>query len=167
LQHQDSTYKIIGIICNNKDAAGLQYAYESNIATVVINKNDSIAPFVRALSPDLVVLAGYMKIITGRILDEYDIINIHPSLLPKYKGLHTHEQVLYNNDLFHGVTVHQVTAELDAGKILAQRSIPVYNTDTVESLSERLLPIEHQLYVDVIRSYYSYKYQQNDATVLQ
>lgn len=153
LNNQGTTYQVIGVICNNHVALGLEYAYQYKIPTVIIRKNDSIYPFVKAFVPDLIVLAGYMKILSGPVLDEYTIINVHPSLLPKYKGLRTHEQVLYNKDSVHGATVHLVTEELDAGKILAQQTIPVYNSDTAESLAERLLPVEHQLYLDVIQSY--------------
>ena len=151
IDNQDQSYTIVGAICNNIMAEGIDYAIRHNIPLSVIDRNDDILPFVNLYKPDLVILAGYMKILKGAVLDQYPIINIHPSLLPKYPGLHTHSKVLKNRDAIHGCTVHRVNEFLDAGEILAQATIPVLASDTPDSLASRLLPLEHELYVKVIR----------------
>ncbi|MBY0574641.1 MAG: phosphoribosylglycinamide formyltransferase, partial [Undibacterium sp.] len=103
--------------------------------------------------PDLLVLAGFMRILTAPFVQHYEnrIINIHPSLLPSFVGLHTHQQALDAGVKLHGATVHFVTAELDHGPIIDQATIRVHTGDTEESLAQRLLGVEHQIYPRAVR----------------
>ena len=104
---------------------------------------------------DLIVLAGYMRILGPLFVKHYEgrIINIHPSLLPKYKGLNTHQRALDAGDKWHGCTVHFVTEELDAGPIIEQRLVPIFPNDTAEILAARVLKVEHKLYPKIIKSW--------------
>jgi len=106
-------------------------------------------------SPDLVVLAGFMRILTAEFVTHYlgRLINIHPSLLPKYKGLHTHARVLAAGETEHGATVHFVTAELDAGPTILQARVPVLPTDDENSLAARILEQEHRIYSQAIHQF--------------
>jgi phosphoribosylglycinamide formyltransferase-1 len=154
--------QITAVISNRADAEGLVFAAEQGIATAVVaSKNySSRDEFDAALQdkidqfcPDLIVLAGFMRILTPQFVQHYAdrIINIHPSLLPKYTGLHTHRRALEAGDKEHGVTVHVVTSELDHGPILGQVRVPVLPNDTEASLASRILVQEHILYPNVIR----------------
>jgi len=154
--------QIAAVISNNPDAPGLLFAQREGIVTAVVNSKNfsSRAEFdaelqasIDPLSPDLIVLAGFMRILTPQFVHHYAgrIINIHPSLLPKYPGLHTHRQVLQAGDVEHGVTVHVVTDQLDHGPILGQVRVPVLEDDTEASLAARILEQEHLLYPSVIR----------------
>jgi phosphoribosylglycinamide formyltransferase-1 len=156
--------KIAAVISNRADAGGLRFAAEQGIPTVVVSNTDyaSRALFDAALreaidrfQPDLVVLAGFMRILTAEFVEHYAgrMLNIHPSLLPKYPGLHTHRQVLAAGEARHGATVHIVTAELDHGPMLGQADIAVLPDDTEASLAARLLAEEHKLYPRVIRAF--------------
>ena len=156
--------RIAAVISNNADAGGLKFAEQQGIATVVVpNKQFATrAEFDAALreaidrfAPDLVVLAGFMRILTAPFVEHYAgrMLNIHPSLLPKYPGLHTHRQALAAGDARHGATVHIVTAELDHGPMLGQVEIDILPGDTETSLAARLLAEEHQLYPRVIRNF--------------
>lgn len=156
--------RIAAVISNRSDAEGLVFAAEQGITTaVVVSKNyPSREEFDAALqekidqySPDLIVLAGFMRILTPRFVQHYAgrIVNIHPSLLPKYTGLHTHRRALEAGDKEHGVTVHIVTSELDHGPILGQVRVPVLPDDTEASLANRVLTQEHILYPRVIRQF--------------
>ncbi len=104
---------------------------------------------------DLIVLAGYMRILSPLFIEQYEgrIINIHPSLLPKYKGLNTHQRVLDAGDKWHGCTVHFVTEELDEGPIIEQERVAVLSDDTPETLAARVLAVEHELYPRIIKSW--------------
>ena len=112
---------------------------------------------IDAAAPDILCLAGFMRILTGGFTGHYAgrMLNIHPSLLPKYKGLHTHQRALDAGDAVHGCTVHEVTADLDGGPILGQARLAVRPGDTARTLAERLLPLEHQLYPQVLRRFLS------------
>jgi phosphoribosylglycinamide formyltransferase-1 len=105
--------------------------------------------------PDIICLAGFMRILTADFTRKWagKMLNIHPSLLPKYKGLHTHARALEAGDVEHGCSVHEVTAALDAGPVLGQARIAVQPDDTAETLAARLLPLEHQLYPVVLRRF--------------
>lgn len=155
--------RIAAVISNNPDAGGLKFAAEHGIATVVVpNKqyasrelfDAALRDAIDRFAPDLVVLAGFMRILTAPFVSHYAgrMLNIHPSLLPKYPGLHTHRQVLAAGDAKHGATVHIVTAELDHGPMLGQVEIDVLPGDTESTLAARLLAEEHQLYPRVIRA---------------
>lgn len=154
--------QIAAVISNRPDAAGLQFAKNQGIPTDVVESRlfASRALFDVALqaqidqyAPDLVVLAGFMRILTPEFVKYYEnkIINIHPSLLPSFVGLHTHQQALAAGVKLHGATVHFVTAELDHGPIIEQASIRVLSNDTEETLAHKLLAIEHQIYPRAVR----------------
>ncbi|ELU03303.1 hypothetical protein CAPTEDRAFT_51446, partial [Capitella teleta] len=142
------------VIANRPDAAGLAWAKEQGLPTLLIDHkqfSDRLS-FEQALLEaldrekiELVVLAGFMRLLSAEFVARFPkrIINIHPSLLPAYKGLDTHKRVLEAGDKYHGCTVHIVTEALDDGPILAQSKLEVYAGDTPESLAERLLPLEH------------------------
>jgi phosphoribosylglycinamide formyltransferase-1 len=154
--------QIAAVISNRADAAGLDFAREQGIPTAVVESKGfaSRAEFDAQLQacidqyqPDLVVLAGFMRILTADFVAHYQarIINIHPSLLPSFVGLHTHQQALDAGVKFHGVTVHFVTALLDHGPIIDQALIRVTHRDTEESLAQRLLVQEHKIYPRAVR----------------
>ena len=154
--------RIAAVISNKADAGGLAYASSHGIATAVVaNKNfASRAEFDAALqleidrfAPDLVVLAGFMRILTPVFVAHYEgrMLNIHPSLLPLFPGLHTHQQALAAGEREHGATVHFVTAELDHGPVVAKATVPVMPGDTEDTPAARVLVQEHQLYPRAIR----------------
>ena len=154
--------RIAAVISNRADAKGLAFAAGHGIATAVVANKDyaSRAEFDAALqqvidgfAPDLVVLAGFMRILTPPFVEHYAgrMLNIHPSLLPHFPGLATHEQALASGMAEHGATVHFVTAELDHGPMVAQARVPVLPGDTVDTLSARVLVQEHLLYPRAIR----------------
>lgn len=154
--------RIAAVISNRADAGGLQFAASHGIATAVVSNKDypSREAFDAALqveidrfAPDLVVLAGFMRILTPGFVNHYEgrMLNIHPSLLPLFPGLHTHEQALAAGVKEHGATVHFVTAQLDHGPMVGQASVPVLEGDTPELLAARVLVQEHQLYPRAIR----------------
>ena len=158
--------QVAAVISNKADARGLQLAREQGIATVVVDHKafPSREAFDAALQqeidrhdPALVVLAGFMRILTAGFVQHYAdrLLNIHPSLLPAFAGLHTHQRALEAGCKFAGATVHQVTAELDHGPILAQAVVPVLPGDTPGTLATRVLTQEHRIYpqavADVLR----------------
>lgn len=154
--------QIAAVIANKADASGLVWAAARGIATAVVShKNyDSRESFDAALAacidgyaPDLVVLAGFMRILTADFVNHYSgrLLNIHPSLLPAFTGLHTHERALSEGVKVHGCTVHFVTADLDHGPIIIQATVPVLDTDTEEQLSARVLAQEHRVYPQAVR----------------
>ncbi|MGJ8627818.1 MAG: phosphoribosylglycinamide formyltransferase [Sulfitobacter sp.] len=153
------------VVSNNADAGGIAWAKTMGIPTIVVDHRPYGADrpaFEAALTtalaehaPDIICLAGFMRKLTGGFTDAWvgQMINIHPSLLPKYKGLHTHTRALEAGDATHGCTVHEVTAALDDGPILGQATLDVKNGDTAESLAARVLVLEHQLYPAVLRRF--------------
>lgn len=154
--------RIAAVISNKPEAKGLHYAQARGIPTAVVSNKEfaTRAEFDAALqetidrfAPDLVVLAGFMRILTAPFVEHYAgrMLNIHPSLLPLYPGLGTHQQAIDAGDKEHGATVHFVTAELDHGPIVAQARVPVLPGDTEETLSARLLVEEHKLYPYAVR----------------
>jgi phosphoribosylglycinamide formyltransferase 1 len=154
--------RICAVISNRPDAAGLDYAREHGIPTAVVDHTAFAdrAAFDAALSaeidrhaPDLVVLAGFMRILTPEFVNRYRarMINIHPSLLPAFTGLHTHRRAIEAGCKVAGVTVHFVTGELDGGPIIAQTAVPVLPHDSEATLAARVLAQEHVLYPDVVR----------------
>ncbi|MEL0172861.1 MAG: phosphoribosylglycinamide formyltransferase [Gammaproteobacteria bacterium] len=154
--------EIVCVISNNPNAYGLERARVANIPVKVINHkdyksrslyDDELFQFLQRLNIDLIVLAGFMRILSSKITDNYygKIVNIHPSLLPKYPGLNTHEKVFKNNDHIHGVTVHYVSSELDAGPIIAQGEIKILDNSNINNLIERIHKVEHQLYPEIIK----------------
>lgn len=156
--------RIAAVISNRADAPGLVFATQQQIPAVVVASSghadraayDSLLQQeIDRYSPDLVVLAGFMRILTPGFVEHYAgrMLNIHPSLLPSFPGLHTHRQALAAGVKVHGATVHFVTATLDHGPIVAQQAIDVRPDDTEASLAGRVLEIEHPLYVDAVRSF--------------
>jgi phosphoribosylglycinamide formyltransferase-1 len=147
-------YKVSLVVSNNEDAKGLAFAKSKGIPVFSFkwDKNDTkltkVCNRIKQADCQLIVLAGFMKILPQDFIQSFDkkIINIHPSLLPKYPGLHTHQRVLDNKDEQHGATVHYVNADLDAGKVISQTTISVHEMDNKQSLAERLLFREHSLF---------------------
>ena len=149
--------RIAAVISNRADAYGLERARQAGIATRVLDHKqfDGREAFDAALieaidgfAPQLVVLAGFMRILTGDFVRHYEgrLLNIHPSLLPKHKGLHTHQRALEAGDNEHGCSVHFVTEELDGGPLVVQAVVPVESGDTPESLAQRVHSQEHHIY---------------------
>ena len=155
--------KLVGVFSNVLDAHGLQRARAANIATEALShrvfstREDFDRAVIQRVSPwqpDLIVLAGFMRIMSPVFVAHYHgrLINIHPSLLPKYRGLDTHRRALEAGDTEAGATVHWVTEELDGGDIIDQIRVPIEPNDTVDRLRERVLHAEHVLYPRVIRA---------------
>ena len=149
--------EIVAVISNKADAYGLIRATDAGLATQVVANLDYAdrAGFDGALmqaidvhQPNLVVLAGFMRILTPAFVRHYQhrLLNIHPSLLPRYQGLHTHQQAIEANDAEHGCSVHFVTEELDGGPVILQARVPVFEDDDVTSLAERVQVQEHAIY---------------------
>ncbi|UYA59429.1 phosphoribosylglycinamide formyltransferase [Pectobacterium colocasium] len=153
--------KIAAVFSNNAEAYGLERAQNADIPTFVLNPEDfadraafdaALANEIEQHEPALVILAGYMRILSPEFVAQFagKMLNIHPSLLPKYPGLHTHRKALENGDREHGTSVHFVTDELDGGPLILQAKVPVFSDDTEESLSERVKTHEHTIYPMVI-----------------
>ena len=153
-----SLIKIVLVISDNSTARGLDYANESKINNIFVkysNKKSFENRLLRLLKRndiDLICLAGSMKILSGNFIKKFDkhILNIHPSLLPKYKGLNTHYRAIQNKDKYSGATVHFVTEKLDSGKIILQKRVKIFKTDSVKSLKKKILKIEHKIYPKAI-----------------
>lgn len=153
------------VVSNKADAGGIAWAQKQGIATVVVDHRPygaDRAGFEAALSaeltahaPDLICLAGFMRQLTAGFVDTWAgrMINIHPSLLPKYKGLNTHARALEAGDTRHGCTVHEVIAELDGGPLLGQAALDIAPDDTPQTLAARVLDLEHRLYPAVLRRF--------------
>ncbi len=153
------------VLSNDPNAGGLEKARALGVATAAVDHKPygkDRAAFETALQealiaaePDIICLAGFMRILTPEFTRKWEgrMLNIHPSLLPKYKGLHTHARALEAGDAEHGCSVHEVIAELDGGPILGQAKISINTGDTPDNLAARLLPFEHQLYPQVLRRY--------------
>jgi phosphoribosylglycinamide formyltransferase-1 len=154
--------RIVAVFSNRADAFGLERARKAGIPTEVVSHRDfpSREGFDQALSeridayhPDLVVLAGFMRILTPAFVHHYAgrLINIHPSLLPKYPGMHTHARAIEAGEAEHGATVHFVTEGVDEGPVILQGRVPVLPDDTPETLQQRVHAIEHQIYPQAVR----------------
>ena len=149
-----SPIKIVLVVSNNKEAQGLNYAKINNIKNIVViykNKLKAEKKLLGALLKykiRLICLAGFMKILSKKFILKFEgkILNIHPSLLPNYKGLNTHRRVIENNEKFTGCTVHLVNNRLDSGKIILQKKIKILKKDNENSLAKKILKLEHQLY---------------------
>ena len=158
----DYPAEIVAVIANKAEAAGLVLAQNTGIHTEVVPSqgvtdrevyDQSLRSVIDRHAPDLVVLAGFMRILTPGFVNHYvgRMINIHPSLLPAFTGLHTHQRALDAGVHVHGCTVHFVTAELDHGPMIAQAAVPVFPDDDVPKLAARVLRQEHRIYPAVIR----------------
>jgi phosphoribosylglycinamide formyltransferase-1 len=152
----DASYKIMLVIANVADAGGLARAQAASITTQIIPHNGKareafdaeLDAALRAANIEIVVLAGFMRILSDGFVRGWEgkLINIHPSLLPAYKGTKVHERVIAAGEKLSGASVHFVVPELDAGPVIAQASVPVYPSDTPDALAARVLEIEHRLY---------------------
>ena len=150
------------IICDNKNAAGIKMLENHNFNNAVLdiksftNKSDFDIELKNILNPtkdDILLLCGYMNKIPEHLIKAFNgnIINIHPSLLPKYKGLNTHEKAIQNKDTEHGCSVHFVTSYIDDGPVIAQYHLPIKSSDDKISIADKLLPLEHKLYYEVLK----------------
>ncbi len=155
--------RVAAVISNKADAKGLQFAASQGIATQVLDHkafasreafDAALALCIDEFEPALVVLAGFMRILTPGFVSHFAgrLINIHPSLLPAFPGLHTHERAIAAGCKFAGATVHEVTTELDHGPILAQAVVPVLPDDTFDTLAARVLTQEHVIYPATVKS---------------
>ena len=153
--------RVAAVVSNKADADGLAVAKAQGIATAVLDHRNftsretfdaQLMQTVEQFAPTLVVLAGFMRILTPAFVSHYDgrLINIHPSLLPAFPGLHTHQRAIDAGCQFAGATVHRVTTELDVGPILAQAVVPILPSDTAETLAARVLSQEHVMYPKAI-----------------
>ena len=165
-QTPDFPAEIVSVISDKADAGGLAKAQAAGIATQVFTRKDyaskdahedAILGALAALNPDIVCLAGYMRLLSGKFIKPYEgrILNIHPSLLPLFPGLHTHQRALDAGMKLAGCTVHLVTEGMDEGPILAQAAIPIVDGDTEDSLAARVLTAEHLIYAVALKKFAS------------
>jgi formyltetrahydrofolate-dependent phosphoribosylglycinamide formyltransferase len=151
--------KISLVISNNKNAYGINYAKNNKIKFKIINSKKMINFESKTLiilkknNIKLICLAGFMKVLSDKFIKgfKYKILNIHPSLLPKYKGLNTHKRVLKNKEKFSGCTVHYVTNKLDSGRVILQKKVRIIKADNEKTLRKKILKIEHLLYPKAIK----------------
>ncbi|NPT33626.1 phosphoribosylglycinamide formyltransferase [Paraburkholderia xenovorans] len=154
--------QVAAVIANRPDAAGLAFAASHGIATAVVDHRQfsgrdsfdaALAQKIDSFAPDLVVLAGFMRVLTAGFVDHYAgrMLNVHPSLLPSFPGLKTHQQALDAGVRLHGASVHFVTSQLDHGPIVVQSAVPVETGDTPATLAERVLATEHIIYPRAVR----------------
>jgi phosphoribosylglycinamide formyltransferase 1 len=159
-----ANFEIVGVVSNKADAFGLTLAQAANIPTATLSHKDfpsretfdaALRITVQGFAPDLVVLAGFMRVLTPEFVSAFEgrMINIHPSLLPAFTGLHTHRRAIEAGCKFAGCTVHFVTAELDHGPIIAQAVVPILPDDDEGSLAARVLVEEHRLLPQAVRDY--------------
>lgn len=162
IAHDGNPARIAAVICNRAGVYGLERAKQAGIATSLLDHKQfdgreafdaALIQAIDAHQPDLVVLAGFMRILTPGFVQHYAgrLLNIHPSLLPKHKGLHTHQRAIEAGDSEHGCSVHFVTEELDGGPLVVQAVLPVMADDTAESLARRVHQQEHQIYPLAVR----------------
>lgn len=161
VQERSLPATVSAVIANKADAAGLEWARSRGIRTAAVPHRDydsreafdaALAEAIEAHQPHYVLLAGFMRVLTPAFVERFNgrLINIHPSLLPAFPGLHTHQQALAMGVQWHGCTIHFVTPVLDHGPIVAQGVVPVLADDTPDDLASRVLQIEHRMYADVV-----------------
>jgi len=162
IENKELDAEIKAVISNKAAAYGIERAKQANIDIHVIDHtqypdrqsfDQAMIEVIDPLQPDLVILAGFMRILSDMFIDHYRhrLINIHPSLLPKYKGLNTHQLAIDNRDKIHGASVHYVSRELDSGPIVIQTEVPVLASDNAETLASRVLIEEHKIYPIAIK----------------
>jgi phosphoribosylglycinamide formyltransferase-1 len=158
----DFPSEVVGVISNKADAYGLVRAQDARIEAVSLSHKDfdsresydqALIKKIAIFQPDLVVLAGFMRILTAEFVQHFQgrLINIHPSLLPKYQGLNTHQRAIDAGDKEHGVSVHFVTEELDGGPVILQAKVPVFPEDNADDLAKRVHEQEHRIYPLVVK----------------
>ena len=158
-----SLIRIVLVVSDNLSAKGLNYANKSKINNIVIKYSnrkifeDRLLKLLKRNNVDLICLAGFMKILSGSFIKKFykPILNIHPSLLPRYKGLNTHIRVIRNKDKYSGATVHIVNEKLDSGKIILQEKVKVLKSDSVRNLEKKILKIEHKIYPKAIIRFFT------------
>ena len=158
-----SPIKIDIVFSNNKSAFGLKFAKEKKIEIIHLNEKDfnileqKLAKILNERKIELICLAGFMRILSNSFIKKFNgkIINIHPSLLPKYKGLNTHRRVIENKEDYTGCTVHFVNSKLDSGKIILQKKIKIFKKDNEKTLAQRVLKEEHKIYPKAIMQLFS------------
>ncbi len=156
-----SLIKIKLVICNKANAKGLDFAKKYKIKYFIFKYKNSKISETQILKKlffyniELICLAGFMKIISGNFIKKFNrpILNIHPSLLPKYKGLNTHKKALQNKEKFSGATVHLVSQKIDSGKIILQKKIKILKNDNIKTLEKKILKLEHNLYPKAINRF--------------
>lgn len=162
IQENELNAEVSAVISNRPDAAGLAFAQQSDITTRILDHKNfetreafdaQLIDLIDTFDPDYVVLAGFMRILSTGFVQHFAqrLINIHPSLLPKFKGMHTHKRAIESGETEHGATVHFVTDELDSGPVILQAKVPVMPDDTEETLAARVLIEEHKLYPNALR----------------
>jgi phosphoribosylglycinamide formyltransferase 1 len=168
--------EVVGVFSDKSKAGALAIAGAANVPAQAINPaafadraafDQSLFAAVDSLAPDLIVCAGFMRVLSAEVVASrsQNLINIHPSLLPRYAGLHTHQRVLESGDTEHGASVHFVIPALDAGPVIAQTRIPVIAGDTPETLAARLLPAEHRLLIASIAMFAAHRVQHANGRV--
>ncbi len=159
---EDYPGEVVGVVSNIPTAYGLTRAEEANIKTSVLSHKDfdsresydqSLIGVINEYNADIIVLAGFMRILTPEFVQYFQgkLLNIHPSLLPKYQGLNTHQRAIDAGDKEHGVSVHYVTEELDGGPVILQAKVPIFDGDTAEDLASRVHEQEHRIYPLVVK----------------
>jgi len=157
-------YEVVAVVSNREDAFGLERADREGISSAVVDHRSydsreaydhALMQIIDAFEPELVVLAGFMRILSPGFVRHYAgrMLNIHPSLLPKYKGLDTHQRAIDAGDKIHGCSVHFVTEELDDGPVVLQAEVPILEEDTVETLADRVHVQEHIIYPEAVRRF--------------
>ena len=160
---KNSPIKVELIISDNLNAKGLKFGKIFKISNKVFNYKNKLIAEKRIISEikkkkiELICLAGFMKILSRNFIKNFSgkILNIHPSLLPKYKGLNTHQRVISNNEKYSGCTVHFVNSQLDSGKIILQKKVKITRNETAKSLAKKILVQEHRLYPKAIKKIFS------------
>lgn len=175
IHRSDDAAQIVCVISNKPDAFGLQRAKEAGIPHVCVDSQSTsgdraaydklLVTTIEEYQADLIVLAGFMRILSDSFVNQYlgRLINIHPSLLPKYKGLNTHQRAIDNGDTEHGVSVHFVTPELDGGPVILQAKVPIFPEDDAEDIAQRVQVQEHQIYPLVVRWFIQDRLIMNDG----
>jgi phosphoribosylglycinamide formyltransferase-1 len=160
--HEEYSGEVVAVISNKADAFGLTRAQNANITNLSLSHKDfssrevydqALISKIDTFNPDLIVLAGFMRILTPTFVQHFQgkLLNIHPSLLPKYQGLNTHQRAIDAGDEVHGVSVHFVTEELDGGPVILQAKVPVFSGDSSCDLSARVHEQEHRIYPLVVK----------------
>lgn len=169
--------EVVGVISNRADAYGLVRAKEAGVATAILAQQQfasraeydvSLLALMDDYQPDLVVLAGFMRILSADLVRHFAgrMINIHPSLLPKYQGLHTHQRAIDDGEREHGASVHFVTEELDGGPVILQARVPIFEGDSADEVAARVQVQEHSIYPLVVQWFCEGRLRMQEGTAL-
>ncbi len=176
-QSSKAPYQVVGVITNKADAYGIQRAAEADIATSTVlaqtgesrdQYDQRLQQAIDSYEPDLIVLAGFMRILSNALVQRYqgNMLNVHPSLLPRFTGLNTHQRAIDAGDSEHGASVHFVVPELDAGPVILQAKVPVFDDDTAELLAARVHEQEHAIYPLVVKWFAEGRLTMTDGVAL-